>query len=278
MNQTVGESTAILRKEAHGIRRLVIEMAHAAGSGHCGGSLSCVEILLTLYRRILRVRAAEPDWPERDRLVLSKGHAAPTLYAILARMGFFPTEQLLCLRQFGSTLQGHPDMRKLSGVEISTGSLGMGISNGIGMAWTARHRQKDWRAFVVVGDGELDEGQNWEAAMLAVKLQLDNLVVVVDHNRVQLDGPTDQIMPLGSIAEKFGAFGWGTLECNGHDCQSLEDVLQVAARASRPTAVVAHTIKGKGISFMEGNSQWHGAPLGEAEYKSAIAELEGSHS
>jgi transketolase len=274
MNPNVSESTDSLRKEAQAIRRLVIEMAHVAGSGHCGGSLSCVEILLTLYRRVLSVRAAEPNWPDRDRLVLSKGHAAPALYAILARIGYFPQGELCRLRQFGSPLQGHPDMRKVPGVEISSGSLGMGISNGIGMAWTARRRRENWRTFVVVGDGELDEGQNWEAAMLGVKLRLDNLVVVVDHNRVQLDGPTDRIMPLGNVAQKFGAFGWGTLECDGHDCRALEETLQAAVHAGCPTAVVAHTVKGKGISFMEGNFQWHGAPLGDADYSAAIADLE----
>jgi transketolase len=263
-----------LRKETHVIRRLIIEMAHAAGSGHCGGSLSCVEILLTLYRRILRIRAAEPDWPGRDRLLLSKGHAAPALYAVLARTGFFPEEQLCGLRRFGSPLQGHPDMRKVPGVEISTGSLGMGISNGIGMAWTARLRRENWRTFVVVGDGELDEGQNWEAAMLAVKLRLDNLIVIVDRNGVQLDGTTDEIMPLGNIAEKFEAFGWASNECDGHDCLALSEALQAAICTDRPAVVVAHTIKGKGISFMEGDFKWHGAALSAADYKTAMADLE----
>jgi transketolase len=150
----------------------------------------------------------------------------------------------------------------------------MGISNGIGMAWTARHQRKNWRTFVVVGDGELDEGQNWEAAMLAAKLGLDNLIVVVDHNRVQLDGPTDEVMPLGDIREKFIAFGWNVIACDGHDCRSLEDAFRAALRADGPAAVVAHTIKGKGVSFMEGKSQWHGAPLGDTEYRMAVADLE----
>ncbi len=262
------------RREAQELRRTVIEMAYRAGSGHCGGSLSCAEILVVLYRAILNLRPYHPDWPQRDRLVLSKGHAAPSLYAILAKRGFFPAHQLQTLRQFGSPLQGHPDMRKVPGVEISTGSLGMGISNGIGMAWAARHRREPWRVFVLTGDGELDEGQNWEAAMLAAKLNLPNLVVIVDWNSIQLDGATNDIIPLGNLADKFHAFGWAALSCDGHDCRSVYQALQEAMQAKGPVAVLARTVKGKGVSFMEGNHVWHGAPLSEKEYQTAMKDLE----
>ena len=181
------ESTvAQLQREAHELRRTVIEMAFRAGSGHCGGSLSCAEILVVLYRCVLKVRPSEPGWPERDRFILSKGHAAPMLYAVLARLGFFPEEWLLTLRQLGSPLQGHPDMLKVPGVEMSSGSLGMGISAGIGMSWSARLLGRSWRTFVLVGDGELNEGQNWEAAMLASKLGVSSLIVVLDLSLIHI--------------------------------------------------------------------------------------------
>ena len=245
-------------------------MVYIAGSGHCGGSLSIAEILITLYRCVLRVNPARPQWPDRDRFVLSKGHAAPALYAILAKLGFFPVETLLTLRKFGSILQGHPDMQKVPGVEMSTGSLGMGLSNGIGMAWSARLQKKKWRTFVLVGDGELNEGQIWEAAMLAAKLGLSNLVLIVDHNKVQLDGPTDQILPLGSLMDKFRAFGWTAEECDGHDCGRLGETFERALKASGPHAIIAETVKGKGVSFMEGKHEWHGKPLNEEDFRMAI--------
>ena len=273
------EPLSTLQNESRRVRRAVVEMAFSAGSGHCGGSLSCVDILVTLFRRHLAIRPEQPDWEDRDRFVLSKGHAAPALYAMLARLGFFSTDCLLSLRRLGSTLQGHPDMRKVPGVEISTGSLGMGISNGIGMAWSARHKRLSYKTFVLVGDGELDEGQNWEAAMLAAKLGLDNLTFVVDANGVQLDGPTDEIMPLGDLAEKFHAFGWKTAACDGHDHADIKKALDrslinEARRAAAPTAVIAKTVKGKGVSFMEGKHVWHGAPLTEELYRRAIDELD----
>ncbi len=264
----------MLKQESRSARRTVIEMAFAAGSGHCGGSLSCVDILVTLFRRNLKIRPEQPEWVGRDRFVLSKGHAAPALYAILARLGYFSSDCLPSLRRLGSPLQGHPDMRKVPGVEISTGSLGMGISNGIGMAWSARYKRQSYKTFVLVGDGELDEGQNWEAAMLAAKLRLDNLTVVVDSNDVQLDGPTDEIMPLGDLAEKFHAFGWKTIVCDGHDHADIDNALNKARQTAMPTAVIAKTVKGKGVSFMEGNHFWHGAPLTDELYRRATDELE----
>jgi len=262
-----------LSQEAMWMRRKILSMAYGAGSGHCGGSLSCVEILLTLFFRVLRLRPHQPDWETRDRFLLSKGHAAPALYTVLARAGYFPEATLNSLRAFGSILQGHPDMRKVPGVEMTSGSLGMGISNGIGMAWSARHTGQTWRTFVLVGDGELNEGQNWEAAMLAAKLELSNLIVIVDANGVQLDGPTDEVMPLGDLGAKFRAFGWATSTCDGHDFASLQTAFQKGISSERPSAILAQTVKGKGVSFMEGNALWHGAPLTEPLYQAALGEL-----
>jgi len=262
------------QQQARQIRRMVIDMIYNAGSGHCGGSLSCVEILTTLYNSVLRFRPHQPHWPDRDRFILSKGHAAPTLYAVLAKAGFFPLDELSTLRKIHSNLQGHPDMKKTPGVEMSSGSLGMGISAGIGMAWTARLKKQDWRTFVLIGDGELDEGQNWEAAMLAHKLNLDNLIVIVDRNHVQLDGKTDDIMPLGNVEEKFKAFGWNTGNCDGHNCKSISDAINNATEQPGPSVIIAKTIKGKGVDFMEGDHNWHGAVMSEQQYKEAISMLE----
>lgn len=262
-----------LQEEAQSLRRDVIKMAYAAGSGHCGGSLSCAEIMVVLYRNLLQVRPQEADWPDRDRFILSKGHAAPILYAMLARMGFFPDQDLQTLRRMGSALQGHPDMNKVPGIEMSSGSLGMGLSNGIGMAWAAQRKDTPGRVVVLVGDGELDEGQNWEAAMLAAKLDLANLALIVDRNRVQLDGTTDAILPLGDLAAKFQAFGWGVESCNGHDCAQLIENVERAMAAPQPTVVIADTIKGKGVPFMEGDHQWHGKPLDGDDYNSACTAL-----
>ena len=256
------------------IRNQIIDIIYNAGSGHTGGSLSCVEILWTLYAEVLNVRPDEPRWPNRDRLVLSKGHAAPALYTILADRGFFPPHTLSTLRKTGSPLQGHPDMRKVPGVDMSSGSLGMGISAGVGMALAGRLSGKDYRVYVVVGDGELQEGQNWEALMTAYKYRLANLVVIVDRNGVQLDGPTEVIMPMLNIGAKIREFGWEVAECDGHECRSVLDGLHWAQSAGAlPRALVADTVKGKGVSFMEGESAWHGKTIGAAHYAVAKREL-----
>ena len=256
------------------LRGTIIDMIHTAGSGHSGGSLSCVEILWTLYNGILRYRPDDPSWDERDRFVLSKGHAAPALYAVLASMGFLRATDLSTLRQTGSALQGHPDMRKVPGVEMSAGSLGMGISVGVGMALAGRLAGKDYQVYVLVGDGELDEGQNWEAMMAAAKFRLGNLTMIVDRNGVQLDGPVDAIMPLGDLSAKLRAFGLCVLECDGHDLDALGKTLAEAGRhGPRPTAVIAHTVKGKGVPFMEGQSAWHGKPIDDEAYRRAIEVL-----
>ena len=262
-----------LRRAAAELRADVVETIHAAGSGHVGGSLSCAEVLTVLYEAVMRVRPAEPDWPGRDRLILSKGHAAPALYAVLARKGYFPRERLGELRRVGGGLQGHPSMRDTPGVEMSTGSLGMGLSVGVGMALAARADGADWRVFVLCGDGELDEGQNWEALMAGAKWRLGNLVPVIDRNGVQLDGPTEEVMPLGAVASKLAAFGWHFVRCDGHDPASLLEAFDAAIGWDGPAAVVARTVKGKGVSFMEGRAEWHGRPIGDEDCARAMAEL-----
>ena len=262
-----------LKKIAGELRIAVIDMIHKAGSGHSGGSLSCAEILIVLYDRFLRVRPTEPDWADRDRFILSKGHGAPMLYAVLAREGFFDAGLLDTLRQINSPLQGHPCMFRLPGIDMSTGSLGMGISVGVGMALSAKLTGKDFRVFVLCGDGELQEGQNWEGLMSASKWGLDNLILLVDRNHVQLDGTEYQVMPLGDLTSKLEAFGIHTLECDGHDIESLSDSIRAAIEDKGPAAVIAETVKGKDVSFMEGQAAWHGKQIGEAEYARAIREL-----
>jgi len=256
------------------LRNTIVDTIYNAGSGHSGGSLSCVEILWTLYTEVLNVRPDEPGWPDRDRFILSKGHAAPALYAVLAEKGFIGKEALKTLRRAGSILQGHPDMRKTPGVEMSTGSLGMGISVGVGMALAARLGGRDCRVYVLAGDGELQEGQNWEGMMAVQKHRLTNLTVIVDRNYVQLDGMTEEIMPLMDVPAKMRSFGFEVRECDGHDCRSVYEALCWARDAAEgPRAVVANTVKGKGVSFMEGQHAWHGKRIGEEDYAVAKREL-----
>lgn len=263
-----------LRVTCQDLRKTILGMVHQAGSGHCGGSLSSAEILTVLYEEVLRLRPGEPRWPERDRFILSKGHAAPALYATFARKGFLDPQQLTTLRKLGSCLQGHPCMLKLPGIEMSTGLLGLGISVGVGMALSARLKQESFRVFVLCGDGEMQEGQNWEALTAAAKWNLDRLTVIIDRNHVQLDGPEDQIMPMGNLAEKLAAFGWATYTCNGHSVGELLAAFEFALAQTRPCAIVAETVKGKGVSFMEGQAAWHGKPLGKEEYVQALKEVE----
>jgi len=266
-------TTEDMTATARALRRTIVRMNHRAGSGHTGGSLSCAEILTVLYDTVMDVRPEEPDWPDRDRLVLSKGHAAPALYATLARKGYFDSAQLDTLRRLGSMLQGHPNMKTTPGVEISTGSLGMGISVGVGMALAARRTGRSYRVFVLCGDGELQEGQNWEALMSASKWALSNLTVIVDRNHVQLDGTESEVMPMGDIGAKLKAFGLKVFECDGHEVGSVRSALDAALAHDGPAAVVAETVKGKGVSFMEGQAAWHGKPIGEEEFAVAMSEL-----
>ncbi len=262
-----------LRRTARQLRLTVVEMIHRAGSGHTGGSLSCAEILTVLYDEVMRIRPKRPDWPDRDRLILSKGHAAPALYATLARKGYFDPAELATLRQLGSRLQGHPSMRDTPGVEMSTGSLGMGISVGVGMALAARAMKRKGRVFVLCGDGELEEGQNWEGLMAAAKWHLSEMTVIVDRNHVQLDGRTDDIMPLGAVENKLAAFGWQFVRADGHDPAGLLEAFEAAAKIDGPAAIVAATVKGKGVSFMEGQAAWHGKHIDDEHYARAVAEL-----
>lgn len=265
----------MLQKEAQELRITIIEMIHKAQSGHPGGSLSCVEILTVLYEQVMNIKPEEPDWPDRDRFILSKGHAAPALYAVLAKKGYFEHEKLYTLRQLGSFLQGHPSMLALPGVDMSTGSLGMGISVGAGMALAAKLTGKSYRTFVLCGDGELQEGQNWEAMMAISKWNLNNLVTIIDRNHVQLDGSVEQVLPMGNLESKLESFGLDTIACNGHSVKELMDALNTAVKSEKPVAIIAETVKGKGVSFMEGKSLWHGKQIGDDEYVQAINELKG---
>jgi transketolase len=265
-----------LRRMAVRLRIEIIKMIGAAASGHPGGSLSEVELLLGLYFRVLRHDPKNPTWAERDRFVLSKGHGCPALYAVLAEAGYIDPAILPTLRKLGSPLQGHPDKRRLPVLEASTGSLGQGLSIGIGIALAARLDKLDYHTFVMVGDGEIQEGQNWEAAMFAAYHKLSNLTVIVDYNKQQLDGFLKDILDVKPLSEKFRSFGWNAVEIDGHRFEEVIPALE-RARANTsdmPTAIIANTIKGKGVSFMENNPKWHGVAPKPEEVAAAIRELE----
>lgn len=273
----LGGETDVERVEemAARLRRHIIEMVGRAGSGHPGGSLSSSDIVAALYfGGILKVDPDNPLWPDRDRFVLSKGHAAPVLYAALAERGFFPTDILLSLRKLGSPLQGHPDCRKVAGVEASTGSLGQGLSISVGMALAGKLDRKDYRVWTLLGDGECEEGQVWEAAMAAAHYKLDNLCAIVDNNHLQIDGPVAEVMSPEPLVDKFRAFGWDTVAIDGHSVRDLLAAFRTPqVGKGRPLAIIAETVKGKGVKFMEGVAGWHGkAPKGE-ELDRALAEL-----
>lgn len=264
-----------LIKLANTIRKDIIRMTGAAGSGHPTSSLSTVEILTTLFFQVLRHDPKRPDWPDRDRFILSKGHAAPALYAFLARSGYFPVDRLMTLRKFDSPLQGHPERHRMDGVEASTGSLGQGISIGIGMALAGRLDRKDYRVYVMTGDGELDEGQVWEAAMYAGNHGLDNLTVIVDHNQAQQDGWVKDVMDLAPLGEKWKAFKWHAIEIDGHDWDQIGKAFDEARAAKgKPTVIIARTVKGKGVSFMENRPELHGIPPTPEQVEQALKELE----
>ncbi|WP_283170599.1 transketolase [Curtanaerobium respiraculi] len=270
------DSTALAAK-ANDMRIDIIKMISEAGSGHPGGSLSCIDILTVLYfGGLLHHDPENPEDPERDRFVLCKGHAAPALYAVLAHAGYFPREELMTLRKKGSRLQGHPDHRLTPGVDASTGSLGQGLSIACGMACGLRIDHSPARVFAVLGDGECEEGQVWEAAMFAAHQQLGNLIAIVDCNGLQIDGPVDDVVQTGTLAEKFAAFGWEVAEIDGHDIPALRELLGSlkAAGGSRPHCVIAHTIKGKGVSFMENQVGWHGKAPNAEQAARAVAELQ----
>lgn len=264
-----------LTETATRIRMGVIEGTYHAKSGHPGGSLSIADTLAYLYDVELHTDAANPHWSERDRLVLSKGHTAPALYAALALKGFFPAEELQKLRHTGALLQGHPDMKHIPGVDMSTGSLGQGVSAACGMALAAKLDGAAWRVYAILGDGEIEEGQVWEAAMFAAHKRLDNLCLIVDNNDLQIDGTLDEVNSPYPIPEKFAAFGFHVVEIDGHDFAQIEEAF-AAARAckGRPTAIIQKSVKGKGVSFMENQVGWHGSAPNAEQYAAAMAELE----
>lgn len=263
-----------LAEIARNVRRDVLMMVAEAKSGHPGGSLSAADILTALYCGWMNHKPKEPKWEDRDRFVLSKGHGCPALYAVLAEAGYFDRKELLTLRKLGSILQGHPDMHKVPGVDMSAGSLGQGLSTALGMALACKLDNKSYRVYAMVGDGESQEGQIWEAAMAAAHYKLDNLCVFQDHNRMQIDGPTHEIMSLGDVVSKWKAFGWNTLNIDGHNFQAIFDALEAAKlHKGQPTMIVANTVKGKGVSFMENVVDWHGVAPKKEELEKALKEL-----
>jgi transketolase len=271
------ELVAQLQAKAREMRQDIVRMIYAAGGGHPGGSLSLTDLLATLFFHELRLDPADPDSPERDRLVMSKGHAAPAFYAALAARGLIPREELLTLRKLGSRLQGHVDRNKLPWVEASTGCLGQGIGMSVGLALDARLAKRPSRVYAVIGDGECQAGLTWEALMAGGHYRLGNLVVILDRNGLETDGSTESIMGIEPIAEKFRAFRYHTLEIDGHEFPQILAAFAEARRtADRPTAIVARTVKGKGVSFMEGQHSWHGKAPNKAEAERALAELGGS--
>lgn len=264
-----------LQAIAKQIRREIIEMTGAAKTGHPGGSLSAVEILVELYFNYMHIDPQNPTWVDRDRFVLSKGHAAPVLYAVMAEAGYTPKDQLNTLRKLGSIYQGHPDMRFIPSLEASTGSLGEGLSLVLGMGLASRLDGRPSRFYVLLGDGEVQEGQVWEAAMAGAFHKVDNIVAIVDYNGIQLDGFVKDIMDVAPLADKWRAFGWHTLEINGHDLSAVRAALEEAQRTKgKPTCIVAHTVKGKGVSFMENNPKFHGTAPNAEEVKRALQELQ----
>jgi transketolase len=262
-----------LEQKAREIRRRILTMIYRAASGHVGGSLGATELVVALYYHLMRHEPKDPRWPGRDRFILSKGHCTPVLYAVLADCGYFPLADLDTFRRPGSHLQGHPYQPKTPGVEASTGTLGLGLSTGLGMALAAKLRGESQRYYILCGDGELQEGQVWEAALFAHKYHLDNVVVLVDRNYLQTDGNTEEVMPLDPLAPKWSAFGWGTCEIDGHDFPQIVAAIERARASDRPEVVIARTTKGKGVLFMEDVVGWHGTPPGQDDYERAMAEL-----
>ncbi len=263
-----------LQEKATAIRRHIIREVAEANSGHVGGALSIADIVSYLYFKEMNVDPSNPKWQDRDRLVLSKGHACAAIYAALAEKGYFPVEELLTFRQTGTRLQGHPDMNKTPGVDMSSGSLGQGLSAANGMAMAAKLDKKDYKVFVILGDGEIQEGQIWEAAMTAAHNKLDNVIAFLDYNGLQIDGPVEEVMSPSPVEDKFKAFGWNVISIDGHDFNQIEDAVQRAkSTKGKPTMIVANTIKGKGVSFMENQVGWHGVAPNKEQRDAALKEL-----
>ncbi|MCL5802331.1 MAG: transketolase [Thermoplasmataceae archaeon] len=270
------QNIAELKKIARIIRKHVIEMVYEAKSGHPGGSLSITDILTVLYFREMNIDPADPNNPERDRLIMSKGHASPGLYATLAVKGFFPEDLLTGFRKINSKLEGHVH-RGIPGVEASTGSLGQGLGIGVGMCLAGRLDNRDYKVFVILGDGEIEEGNIWESLMAGNKYRLSNLIAILDRNEIQLDGFTRDIMPMPDLSERFRSFGWNVLEIDGHNYEEIISSIETAKKhKDGPTIIIANTVKGKGVSYMEHNPKYHGAPpASQEEYERAIADLSG---
>jgi transketolase len=267
---SIEELTAMART----IRCDIINMITTAKSGHPGGSLSATDIVTALYFRVMRLDPENPDWPDRDRFILSKGHACPVWYAALAERGYFDKEHLGTLRRLDSILQGHADMKKTPGVDMTVGSLGQGLSAGLGMALSGKLRKKDYHVWVIIGDGEIQEGAIWEAAMAAAKWKLDNLTAILDRNHLQNDDFVHKIMPLEPVADKWRAFNWHVMEIDGHDMEHIVMALETAKTIKgKPTIIVAHTVKGKGVSFMENVAVWHGKAPSEQQAQCALQEI-----
>ena len=263
-----------LRKIANDIRISIIETVYNAKSGHPGGSLSCADILTVLYFNQMNINPEKPNAEGRDRFVLSKGHCSPALYSVLARKGYFDKEELKTFRKIGSNLQGHPDMNKVPGVDMTTGSLGQGLSSAVGMALASKMDSAGCRVYCLIGDGEIDEGQIWEAAMTASNKKLDNLCVILDNNGLQLETNIDEILDPTSLHDKFASFGFNVIECDGHNINNLIDAFDSAKqKKGMPSVIIAKTIKGKGVSFMENQIEWHGKAPSEEEYNKALEEL-----
>jgi len=264
-----------LKEKANVIRKDIIEMLAEAKSGHPGGSLSAVEILTYLYFKEMNVDPANPHWPDRDRFILSKGHGAPVLYSVLAEKGYFPKEELMKLRKTGAMLQGHPDMKGTPGVDMSTGSLGQGLSAANGMALAGKLDNKNYRVYALLGDGEMQEGQVWEAAMTSAHYKLDNLTIFIDNNGLQIDGTNEEVKNVNPIEDKWKVFGWHVITIDGHDLHQIEKAVEEAKNTKgKPTAIVAKTIKGKGVSFMENQVGWHGVAPNAEQKEQALKELE----
>lgn len=273
-SEEIGEIKEICKK----LRREIVSMIHNAKSGHPGGSLSTVEILTVLYTKCMKHFPEcdkNPDYNTRDRFILSKGHASAAIYSILAHCGYFPEDELMGYRKFGTKLQGHPSCKLLKGIEVSTGSLGQGLSIACGMALGLRLDNINSKIFVYMGDGELQEGSVWEAAMNAAHYKLNNIIGIVDRNKLQIDGPTEKVMSVGDVAAKFKAFGWNTLEIDGHNIEEIYEAVEKAKEnTNAPTVIVANTIKGKGVSFMENNPGWHGKVPSDEQLQTALQELQ----
>ncbi|MBD3388551.1 MAG: transketolase [Candidatus Altiarchaeales archaeon] len=268
------DTIKLLNSKAKAVRKHILEMTTEAGSGHPGGSMSALEVIVTLYFYKMRHRSADPEWVDRDRFVLSKGHAAPALYSVLAESGYIPVKELKRFRHADSFLEGHPCRKSIPGVDVSTGSLGQGLSVACGIALAGKLDKRDYRVYVILGDGESQEGQIWEAAMSAAHYRLDNLCVVVDRNSLQIDGSTEEVMSIEPLADKWSGFGWNVLTVDGHNFEEIINALDEAELLKdSPTVLIANTTKGKGVSFMENVAEFHGKPLSREQLCEALKEL-----